>query len=60
MVKDFEEVLKLNKVYMYVDIKESLLYRFVYNYCSSMECVWFKIFGNDLLYMYVEFYYREF
>lgn len=29
MVKDFEEVLKLNKVYMYVDIKESLLYRFV-------------------------------
>lgn len=30
------------------------------NYCSSTECVWPKIFGNDLLHTHVEFYHKEF
>lgn len=60
MVKDFEEVSKPNKAYMHADTKESLSHRPAYNYCSSTECVWPKIFGNDLLHTHVEFYNKEF
>lgn len=56
MVKDFEEVSKPNKAYMHRKVCRTG----PPNYCSSTECVWPKIFGNDLLHTHVEFYHKEF